>query len=104
MTAAVVAIDHGIKGYISAPSGASGGSAQAIGEAWRLIRDGYMDQVLVGGLDFNCDDNVIGGMDAFGAVCKTFNDSPDQACRPFDSKRAGTVLADGGALILLESE
>ena len=40
------------------PVGAMGrpaGSAAAIGEAYRLIRDGYMDRVLVGGLDFNCD-------------------------------------------------
>ena len=42
-------------------------------------------------------------MDAFGALCTTFNDSPTEACRPFDQKRAGTVLADGGGMIMLES-
>lgn len=36
-----------------------------------------MDKVLVGGLDFNCDENVLGGMDAIGAVCKTYNESPE---------------------------
>jgi 3-oxoacyl-[acyl-carrier-protein] synthase II len=43
-------------------------------------------------------------MDAFGALCTTFNDNPEAACMPFDKKRAGTVLSDGGAMILLESE
>jgi len=103
MLPAVIAIEHGIRGHVSAPSAASAGSAQAIGEAYRLIKDGYMDWVLVGGLDFNCDQNAIPGMDAFGAVSKTFNDNPEHACRPFDKKRAGTILADGGAMILLES-
>ena len=42
-------------------------------------------------------------MDAFGAVTKDFNNAPDKACRPFDKNRAGTVLSDGGGMILLES-
>ena len=43
MVAALVSIEHGIKGHISAPNASSAGSAAAIGEAYRLIRDGYMD-------------------------------------------------------------
>lgn len=103
MVAAILSIEHGIKGHLSAPNASSAGSAVAIGEAYRLIRDGYMDRVLVGGLDYNCDQNVLPGMDAFGAVCSTSNDSPQDACRPFDESRAGTVLSDGGGMILLES-
>ena len=103
MVSALVAIEHGIKGHVSAPGCTSAGSALALGEAYRLIKHGYMDRVLVGGLDFNCDQNVIPGMDAFGALCTTFNDSPAEACRPFDLRRAGTVLSDGGGMIMLES-
>jgi 3-oxoacyl-[acyl-carrier-protein] synthase II len=76
----------------------------AIGEAYRLIKDGYMDRVIVGGLDYNCNQNVIPGMDAFGALCTTHNNSPEDACMPFDINRSGTVVSDGGAMILLESE
>lgn len=42
-------------------------------------------------------------MDRFGAVTRVFNHAPSEGCRPFDEKRAGTVLSDGGAMILLES-
>lgn len=73
MVAAIISIEHGIKGHVSAPNAASAGSAAALGEAYRLIRDGYMDRVLVGGLDFNCDQNVLPGMEAFGAVTTNFN-------------------------------
>lgn len=62
-----------------------------------------MDTILVGGVDFNCDHNAIDGMDSFSALAKTFNDNPDAAMRPFDKQRAGTVLADGGGMILLEA-
>ena len=63
-----------------------------------------MDKMIVGGLDYNCNQNVLPGMDAFGALCRDHNDSPDQACKPFDKNRSGTVLGDGGAFILLETE
>lgn len=43
-------------------------------------------------------------MDSFGALCTIHNDDPENACMPFDKKRAGTVLSDGGAMIMLESE
>ena len=42
-------------------------------------------------------------MDSFGAVTPNFNDSPQDACRPFDRDRSGTVLSDGGGMLLLES-
>ena len=43
-------------------------------------------------------------MDAFGALCTTHNKTPEDACMPFDVNRSGTVVSDGGAMILLESE
>jgi len=103
MMSALVATEYGIRGHVSAPSAASAASTVAIGEAFRLIRDGYMDTMLVGGIDYNCDGSVISGMDAFGALTTSFNNDPEAACRPFDNKRSGTVLSDGGGMIVLES-
>lgn len=44
---------HGFKGHVSATSMASAGGAIAIGEAFRLIKNGYADRILTGGLDYN---------------------------------------------------
>jgi 3-oxoacyl-(acyl-carrier-protein) synthase len=103
IVSAVVAVENQIRGQVGATSGASAASSIAIGEAYRLIRDGYVDRVLVGGVDFNCDGDVISGMDSFGAVTQASNNDPEGSCRPFDLKRAGTVLSDGGGMLLLES-
>jgi 3-oxoacyl-(acyl-carrier-protein) synthase len=104
VVSSVLALDYEIRGHTGSTSGASVGSMMAIGAAYRLIRDNYMDRVLVGGLDFNCNQNVLPGMDAFGALCRDHNDDPKNAAKPFDKNRTGTVLSDGGAMILLESE
>ena len=81
----------------------SGGGGIVMGEGFRLVSDGYMDRLLVGGLDLNTDLNVISGMDAFGAVCSKYNSEPEKAMRPFDQDRAGTVITDGGAMFLFET-
>lgn len=104
VVSSMIALEYGIRGQNGSPAGASVGSAMAIGEAYRLIKDGYMDRVIVGGLDFNCNQNVLPGMDAFGALCTTHNKSPEDACKPFDINRSGTVVSDGGAMMLFESE
>ena len=62
--------------------------------------------MIVGGLDFNVNPNVVGGMEAFGAVCTSedFQDEPEEAMRPFDVDRCGTVIGDGGAAMILVSD
>ena len=75
---------HGFKGHVSATSMASAGGGIAIGEAFRLIKGGYADRMLTGGLDYNINQTCIGGMDSFGALSRTYNEDPDKAMRPFD--------------------
>lgn len=101
---ASIAMEHGFKGHVSGTSMASAGGAIAIGEAFRLVKNGYVDRILTGGLDYNINETCVGGMDAFGAITRTCNDDPDKAMRPFDKKRSGTVISDGGALLMLETE
>jgi 3-oxoacyl-(acyl-carrier-protein) synthase len=43
-------------------------------------------------------------MEGLGALTSLHNDSPEDACKPFDIARSGTVLSDGGAMIMLENE
>jgi 3-oxoacyl-(acyl-carrier-protein) synthase len=42
-------------------------------------------------------------MESFGALCTKYNDKPDKASRPLDKDRAGTVVSDGGGVLILES-
>lgn len=60
----------------------------------------------MGGLDFNVNRNVVGGMEAFGALTnrEDFMEYPEESVRPFDPERCGTVISDGGAAIVLCSE
>jgi len=44
---------HSIKGFVGHSMMASAGGAVALGEAFRLIKDGTCDRVLVGGVDLN---------------------------------------------------
>jgi len=36
------------------------------------------------------------------ALCTTFNDEPEKACRPFDKDRSGFVIAEGSCILVLE--
>lgn len=38
-----------------------------------------------------------------GGTNTTNNDNPEKALRPFDNSRNGTVLSDGGAILVIES-
>lgn len=71
MLPASAAMKYGFKGHVGTTSMASAGGGIAIGEAFRLIKNGYMDRMVVGGLDYNVNDNVMEGMDAFKALTRS---------------------------------
>ena len=60
----------------------------------------------MGGLDFNLREQVLEGMVNMGALAtrEELLEYPEDAMRPFDMERGGTVLSDGGAAIVLQSE
>ena len=103
MISAILAMEHQITGHLSCPSVASSSSAIAIGEAYRLIKHGYQDRMITGGVDFNLNRHFIEGTELFGANCNKFNDNPTKASMPYDVKRQGPVMSDGGAVLVLEN-
>jgi 3-oxoacyl-[acyl-carrier-protein] synthase II len=103
MAAGYVSIRHGIRGPSFSTSSACSSSAHAIGEGMRYIQRGECDVALVGGAEAPVTLLGVAGFASMGAL-STRNDAPQAASRPFDRDRDGFVLAEGAALLVLESE
>ena len=97
-----VSIRYGLKGPNFATVSACASSAHAIGESYELIKSGMADCMVTGGSEAAITGITIAGFQNMKAL-STRNDAPEQASRPFDKGRDGFVLADGGAVIVLES-
>lgn len=76
--------------------------AQAIGEAFRQVRDGVAPLALAGAADSMLNPLSFGGFSLL-QLLSAENDTPQQACRPFDATRQGTVLGEGAAFLVLET-
>src|SRR5699024_10874314 len=96
-----VAIDLGAKGPNFATVSACAASGHAIGEGMLMIRDGRADAMVVGGGEAPVTPLGIAGFGAMGAL-STRNDDPAGSSRPFDAGRDGFVLAEGGAVLVIE--
>ena len=101
--AAWVSIDLGARGGARTPVSACASGAEAIVQAAEMIRSGAADVVIAGGVDASVNDLVITGFSQIRAL-STRNDDPQRASRPFDGGRDGFVLAEGAAVVVLESE
>lgn len=97
-----VSIRYGLKGPNFCTVSACSSSAHAIGESYELIKAGAADCMVTGGAEAAITGITIAGFQNMKAL-STRNDSPETASRPFDEGRDGFVLADGGAVIVLES-
>lgn len=97
-----VTIRFGFRGPSGAPVTACAASAQAIGDAVRLIRSGEADIALCGGSEGCVDPVAIGGFTAAKALSFNFNDEPARASRPFDADHDGFVLSEGAAALVIE--
>ncbi|MBA3071199.1 MAG: hypothetical protein FP829_03400, partial [Nitrospirae bacterium] len=99
MASSYVAQRLGIKGYCLGISNACSSGANAIGEAYRLIKSGYDGPVFAGGTEAPICRLCIEGYGVSGALSKVDNAS---ASRPFDKTRDGFVLSEGACILVLE--
>jgi 3-oxoacyl-[acyl-carrier-protein] synthase II len=76
--------------------------ANAIGQAFHLIRYGHAERMIAGGADAPITPVV---MDAWKdmRVLSTKNDPPSRACKPFSANRDGFVLSEGAGIVVLEA-
>lgn len=102
LAAGQIAIRFGFHGPAGSPTTACAASAQAIGDAMRLIRAGEADIAICGGTEGCVDPVAIGGFTAAKALSFGFNDEPHRASRPFDSDHDGFVLSEGAAMLVIE--
>jgi len=97
-----VAIELGVTGPATANGDSCAASPIAIGRAVDLIRDGSADIMLAGGSEAPLSPLCYGAFAIIRAMSQR-NDDPQTASRPFDAARDGFVMAEGAAMLVLES-
>ncbi len=77
-------------------------SNDAMGDAWRLIREGRTDVMIAGGTEAPLTPLALAGFCQLQAVSTHRNDTPEKASRPFDKGRDGFVMSEGSGILILE--
>ena len=100
MAAGTISMKTGFKGANFDVSTACASATHAIGEAFRKIKDGYLDVCLAGGTESTNVEFTYGGFANMKALTKS--DDLERASIPFDKERSGFVLSEGSGVIVLE--
>ena len=96
-----ISIRFQAKGPNFATTSACATSGHATADAFMLIQRGNADVMFAGGSEAAICPMGVGGFNAMKAL-STRNDEPEKACRPFDAKRDGFVMGEGGGILVLE--
>ena len=102
MLACHVTIIHGCEGPSNCITCGSAAGHLSIGEGARWIVRGAADVVIAGGAEGKLNPMALMRQSLLGRLCTGRNDQPAEACRPFDADHAGTVVGEGGGLVILE--
>jgi len=97
-----VSIKYGLKGPNHSVVTACATGTHAIGDAARLIMFGDADVMVAGGAESSVNRIGMAGFAAARALTTGYNDTPDQASRPFDEGRDGFIIAEGAGVVVLE--
>jgi 3-oxoacyl-[acyl-carrier-protein] synthase II len=97
-----ISIRYKLKGPNYATTSACATSGHAIADAAMLIQRGDADMMITGGAEAAICPMGIGGFNSMKAL-STRNDNPKCASRPFDAKRDGFVMGEGGGILVIES-
>lgn len=100
MAAGTISMKTGFKGDNYCTTTACSSATHAIGEAFRKIKDGYLDVCLCGGTESCITRFALGGFNNMKALSRA--DDLDKASTPFDLNRQGFVLGEGAGILVLE--
>lgn len=100
MASGMIAIRYNCQNSAMPAVTACASGSNAIGEALRLIRHGYADAAIAGGAEASITDIGVAGFTNMQALSTSEN--PAEASLPFDKRRAGFVIGEGAAALVLE--
>ena len=100
MAAGTISMKTGFRGANFDVTTACATATHAIGEAFRKIKDGYLDAAIAGGTESTNVEFTYAGFANMKALTKS-NDL-SRASIPFDKERNGFVLGEGSGIVILE--
>ena len=100
MGAGMIAIRFNCQGPALPAVTACASGSNAIGEAVRAFRHGYADVVISGGAEASINECGVAGFVNMQAL--SVSEDPDAASLPFDKRRAGFIIGEGAAAVVLE--
>lgn len=100
MASGTIAMKTGFRGANFDISSACATGTHAIGEAFRKIKDGYLDVCLAGGTECTSQEFTFAGFANMKALTKSGD--LERASVPFDAERSGFVLGEGSGVLVLE--
>ena len=75
-------------------------ATNSIGEAYRYIKDGYIELAMAGGSEAPINALGVGGFSSMRAISPNLD--KNRASIPFDKERQGFVMGEGAGLLILE--
>ncbi|HZJ84299.1 MAG TPA: beta-ketoacyl-ACP synthase II [Syntrophomonadaceae bacterium] len=96
-----ISMNLGIKGSSLTINTACASGTHAIGESFRMIKEGTLDMVVTGGAEASITPMALAGFCSMKAL-STRNDDYSKASRPFDKERDGFIMGEGAGIIVLE--
>ena len=85
----------GTTAEVHSPMAACATGLMTIAQGFQLLQENLCDRVIVGAIDAPITPLTLAGFERMGALAKT-------GCYPFDKRREGFVLGEGGAVLVLE--
>lgn len=100
MAAGNIAIDLGIKGESVSMVTACASGTHSIGNAYRMIKNGYEDAIIAGGTEASITPTAVAGFMNIKALTQVTD--KNRASIPFDKERSGFIMGEGSGVIILE--
>ncbi|MCP4378819.1 MAG: beta-ketoacyl-[acyl-carrier-protein] synthase family protein [bacterium] len=97
-----VTIIHGAEGPSNCITCGATSGILSVAEAARWIARNSADMAIAGGAEAKLTPLGILRQSLLERLCGDSNDQPESACRPFDTSHTGTVMGEGGGLLIIE--